>query len=58
MAEWQFGKPPHDTFVTVELDGKLVRAKAVWGGDGYRPHWRTEDGTCYPPETFSRWLPI
>ena len=58
---WQTGKPPNEVVVEGECpDTKtILRVKAFYGRDGYRPHWRSEDeGTYYSPHYFSRWRPL
>lgn len=55
LRPWKYGKPPHLVPVEVEIDGKIIIATAVWGGDGYKPHWRTQDGAVCAPSTFRRW---
>jgi len=59
MKQWQAGKPPHKQIVEVEdEDGAIIRVRAIWGGDGYRPHWRSEDdNTHWDVSAFTRWRP-
>jgi hypothetical protein len=56
MNDWQVGKPPNETPVEVEHDGKIIIVEAFYGRDGYLPHWRTLDGsTCWAPSRFKKW---
>lgn len=56
---WQYTAPPNETLVEIELDGQIIQAKAFYGRDGYRPHWRSADGnTCWDVSTFTRGRPI
>lgn len=57
LGSWQYGKPPNETPVEVELEqyGKIVIVQAFYGRDGTFPHWKTELGTCLHPTTFARW---
>jgi hypothetical protein len=58
MSSWQTGPPPSGTLVEVELDGNIIKAKAVYGREGILPHWESEDGTCRPVEAFRKWRPL
>lgn len=57
---WLMSKPPNEVLVEAEdADGQVHRVSAFWGRDGYRPHWRSEDGnTHYDPSYFGRWRRI
>lgn len=57
MSEWKTTAPPNETIVEVEYEaGKIIRALAFYGREGYRPHWRSEDGkTHWPASAFKRW---
>lgn len=58
MQPWQTGKPPHGQVVEVEHEGRIIRVRAQWGRDGYRPHWESEDrDTHWSPAAFPRWRP-
>jgi hypothetical protein len=53
---WQSGKPPNEQLVEVEDDGRVIRVRAIWGRDGTRPHWESEDrDTLWEPFAFKRW---
>lgn len=56
---WETGKPPHDTLVEVEYDGKVWFAKAMWGDPktGVLPHWELgRDGNLQvSPGGIKRW---
>ena len=55
--EWVSNSPPpNEEWVDVlSEDGVIIRAMAFYGRDGWRPHWRTEDGTSYSCDTFNIW---
>ena len=56
---WTIAKPPYETRVEVEHEGQVIRVKAFFGRDGYRPHWRSEDETkTWPQSKFAAWRPI
>lgn len=56
---WRTERPPNEELVEVELDGKIIRVKAFYGRDGWRPHWRSEDGVLmWSVDTFKRWRAI
>ena len=59
MSDWQNGRPPSGRIVEVDKEGQIVRVRAIWGRDGLRPHWESEDGdTLYSPSAFSRWREV
>lgn len=60
MNRWQTGKPPNETLVEVEDDqGRIVRARAIWGRDGTLPHWQSENAdTRWHPSAFGRWRKV
>jgi hypothetical protein len=58
MSSWQTSSPPSGTLVEVELDGNIIKAKAIYGREGILPHWESEDGTCRPVEAFRKWRPL
>lgn len=60
MAEtWQTTKPPNEEIVEVQDGGRIIRVMAFYGRDGYRPHWRSEDGnTFWEPAAFTKWRPV
>ena len=51
---WHHEAPPNNVLVEVETDDGIICVKARYA-NGYRPHWTTENGTCYHPEKFHRW---
>lgn len=53
--QWQTGKPPNETPVEVEYEGNIITVEAFYGRDGYRPHWRNKEGTCWDVSAFRRW---
>lgn len=56
--KWQAGKPPHRQLVKVKDGRKVIRVRAIWGSDGTRPHWESEDrNTFWEPSAFSMWRP-
>ena len=56
---WQTGRPPNEELVEVMLDGEIIRVRAFYGRDGWRPHWRSEDETTsWSVESFSAWRRI
>ena len=56
MIEWKTTNPPNEVLVEVELDGEVIEVMAFYGRDGYRPHWRTENGDRqWSADTFQRW---
>ena len=56
---WQTGKPPNEKIVEVEDAGDIIRVRAVWGRDGMRPHWESEDrDTLWSPDAFARWREV
>jgi hypothetical protein len=56
VAKWQAGKPPNEQLVEVEDDGVIICVMAIWGRDGVRPHWATEDRSIlWGPAAFRRW---
>lgn len=56
--KWRRTKPPDGVEVEVhELDGRVILATPVFGGDGYRPHWRHRDGTCADADYYREWRP-
>lgn len=61
MNPWNSGKPPNEVLVEVECPEtkQIIRAKAFYGRDGWRPHWRSEDdNTFYDVHYFRRWRSI
>jgi uncharacterized membrane protein len=55
---WQTGKPPNEVIVEVEHPetGKILLVRAMWGRDGYLPHWESQDrSTVWAPNAFRRW---
>lgn len=59
MTEWETGKPPNEQIVEVEDEGRIIRVRAMWGRDGMRPHWESEDrDTLWAPSAFTRWRPV
>lgn len=59
---WRFDTPPNEVLVEVDDPdhaGGVITAMAIFGRDGTRPHWRSEDGDkLWPAETFLRWRPL
>lgn len=55
---WCVTCPPNETPVEVELDGEIIVVEAIYGRDGWRPHWRSKDGTRWDVPTFRRWRPL
>jgi hypothetical protein len=56
MSEWDYGPPPNETIVEVELDGDIIRVKAFYGRDGTLPHWKSEDeSVAWSVNKFDRW---
>ena len=54
--DWQTSKPPNEQVVEVEDEGRIIRVRAIWGRDGYVPHWESEDrDTLWSVPTFTRW---
>tara|TARA_R110001599_G_scaffold49076_2_gene140348 strand:+ start:391 stop:576 length:186 start_codon:yes stop_codon:yes gene_type:complete len=54
--KWNYGAPPHDELVEVELDDKIIKARAIHGGNGYIPHWQNENGSIsWSVQQFNRW---
>jgi hypothetical protein len=54
--EWNYGKPPNETWVEVEdEDGTILIVQAFYGRDGYLPHWKGPDGSVWEVSAFSRW---
>lgn len=57
--EWQTIKPPNEKIVEVEYDNRIIRVKAIWGRDGIRAHWESEDGDLHwSVSAFTRWREI
>jgi hypothetical protein len=55
-AEWRYDKPPNETLVEAELNGGIIRVRAIWGRDGTLPHWESEDrSTVWSVQRFGRW---
>ena len=55
-SEWNYGKPPNEIEVEVELGGQIIAVEAYYGRDGYLPHWRANGGDkCWGVEKFKRW---
>lgn len=57
IMPWVNGeKPPNEEWVEVLSGNKTVMvAKAVYGRDGYLPHWQTIDGELHHPSKFNVW---
>lgn len=57
MNEWQTKSPPNEVLVEAinEKTGEIQRVTAFWGRDGYRPHWRGENGIHYSVAYFIQW---
>lgn len=57
---WNTGRPPNVEWVTVICynTGKEIKARAIYGSDGVRPHWEREDGTLCEASAFKKWKPI
>tara|TARA_R110000868_G_scaffold14070_5_gene65617 strand:- start:1467 stop:1655 length:189 start_codon:yes stop_codon:yes gene_type:complete len=57
--EWNTSKPPNEILVEVEYDDKIIKVKAFYGRDGYRPHWQNEDESIsWSVNAFKRWREI
>jgi len=55
-SEWNYGKPPNEAEVEVELGGEMIVVEAYYGRDGSLPHWRSGGGDkCWPVEKFTKW---
>lgn len=53
---WQSLPPPNEVIVEVELEGQVIEVMAYYGREGYRPHWRTANGSRFwGPEAFTLW---
>lgn len=52
---WIYDKPPNETDVEVEHNGRVIVVRAIWGREGTLPHWRGNDGSCYGVRMFQRW---
>lgn len=52
---WITDKPPNEEWVEVIDGDQILVVMAFYGRDGYRPHWIGKDGSCYDPESFTRW---
>ncbi len=49
-------KPPNEEWVEVQSgNGATTVAMAFYGRDGWRPHWRTVDGSSCHPSRFNTW---
>lgn len=56
MRSWNRGLPPSGTLVEVKCNGELIEVKAIYGKEGFRPHWRcVEDSRAWSISTFSKW---
>jgi carbon storage regulator len=59
---WRSDSPPNEVLVEVDDPdhaGGYIHVMAIYGGDGTRPHWRSEDGDqLWPVGTFLRWRPL
>lgn len=49
---WRTARPPRSTWVEVMA---VIKAKAVFGGDGQMEKWELSDGSLLSPDTFSVW---
>ena len=59
--EWRYGRPPNEEIVEAQLfsNDSILRLKAIYGRDGTRPHWTSEDEKmCWSPQSVRRWRPI
>lgn len=58
--EWRKTSPPNEVWVHVICPdtGNEIKARAIYGRDGVRPHWETEGGTLHEVSVFSKWRPI
>lgn len=62
--EWRNDKPPNETWVEVMDGDDVIEAMAVFGRDGYLPHWRLRNESqsfaktfCHPSR-FNMWREI
>lgn len=61
MCDWKLNSaPPNEVVVEVLFcDDTIGRLKAVYGRDGCRPHWRSEDeNSVYTVDVVKAWRPI
>jgi len=58
MVEWMTSTPPNNRFVWVLYNGTYLKAKAIHGHDGVRPHWEDAAGNCYSHDAFDKWMPV
>jgi hypothetical protein len=58
--KWERCKPPQGELVEArDNEGEIHRVRAVYGSDGVRPHWESEDGdTIWSPSAFPEWRRI
>lgn len=57
--EWRYDAPPNETIVEAEEAGETIQVMAFYGRDGYRPHWKSADGTqVWCVDSFTRWREV